>query len=322
MKLPLSTTYVTFMVAMGASLADRAWSRDSAVFRITGVISVIGGWFITAGVAFIGAGIVVSIMHWGGYITMIVIGLAAGTYLVYNNLKYNQKNDENDDVLFTTILSSQDSEVWDLLKVYLAEQYKATLTYVNNTYKNITFGFLNDKGTPLEDAERSLIKQKAVLKNYRRKETLCMSKLDRVTALENNTWFYLANNTSMAMIYNLRRINETCKEHIDNNFRQLPALQAKECNTIETMINDLFAKALAIIENPKEDEIKMLRKQCDGVKDFVSAACHRLYDNIRNDKSGNMTVLYVYLNYLQETQEMVSNLRKMLRAIKKMLVIQ
>ena len=88
------------------------------------------------------------------------------------------------------------------------------------------------------------------------------------------------------------------------------------------MINDLFAKALAIIENPKEDEIKMLRKQCDGVKAFVSAACHRLYDNIRNDKSGNMTVLYVYLNYLQETQEMVSNLRKMLRAIKKMLVIQ
>lgn len=322
MKLPLSTTYVTFMVAMGASLADRAWSRDSAVFRITGVISVIGGWFITAGVAFIGAGIVVSIMHWGGYITMIVIGLAAGTYLVYNNLKYNQKNDENDDVLFTTILSSQDSEVWDLLKVYLAEQYKATLTYVDKTYKNITFGFLNDKGTPLEDAERSLIKQKAVLKNYRRKETLCMSKLDRVTALEKNTWFYLANNTSMAMIYNLRRINETCKEHIDNNFRPLPALQAKECNTIETMINDLFAKALAIIENPKEDEIKMLRKQCDGVKDFVSAACHRLYDNIRNDKSGNMTVLYVYLNYLQETQEMVSNLRKMLRAIKKMLAIQ
>ncbi len=66
LKLPLSTTFVTFMVAMGTSLADRAWGRESAVFRITGVISVIGGWFLTAGVAFIGAGIIVALMHLGG----------------------------------------------------------------------------------------------------------------------------------------------------------------------------------------------------------------------------------------------------------------
>ncbi|MDE6503393.1 MAG: inorganic phosphate transporter, partial [Muribaculaceae bacterium] len=60
MKLPLSTTFVTFMVAMGTSLADRAWGRESAVFRITGVISVVGGWFLTAGAAFVGAGIIVT----------------------------------------------------------------------------------------------------------------------------------------------------------------------------------------------------------------------------------------------------------------------
>jgi hypothetical protein len=76
LKLPLSTTYVTFMVAMGSSLADRAWGRESAVFRITGVISVIGGWFITAGAAFIGAGLIVSLMHYGGTPAM---GLAEGT---------------------------------------------------------------------------------------------------------------------------------------------------------------------------------------------------------------------------------------------------
>ena len=72
MKLPLSTTFVTFMVAMGTSLADRAWGRESAVFRITGVISVIGGWFITAGVAFIGAAIVASLMHLGGNIVIFI----------------------------------------------------------------------------------------------------------------------------------------------------------------------------------------------------------------------------------------------------------
>ncbi len=318
-KLPLSTTYVTFMVAMGASLADRAWSRDSAVFRITGVISVIGGWFITAGVAFIGAGLVVGIMYWGGYIVMVITALVAGTYLVYNNLKYNAKNDENDDVLFSTIVSSDGKDVWKLLKIYLAERYKNTLTYAGDTYRSVISGFLDDKTSPLDLAERSLVKQKGILKNFRRKETLCMGRIDRETALEKNTWFYLANNMSMAMIYNLRRINENCKEHIDNNFRPLPHAFAAECREIQIKVNELFDKAVKCVETPDDTEIKSLRRQCDTVKDEISSACHRLYDSIRNDKSGNMTVLYVYLNMLQETQEMVSNLRKMLRAIRAIL---
>ena len=76
LKLPLSTTYVAFMVAMGSSLADRAWSRESAVYRITGVLSVIGGWFITAGAAFFICFFVTTIIHFGGTIAIIAfIGL-------------------------------------------------------------------------------------------------------------------------------------------------------------------------------------------------------------------------------------------------------
>ena len=73
LKLPLSTTYVTFMVAMGSSLADRAWSRDSAVYRITGVLSVIGGWFITAGAAFTICFVVTLIMYYGGTFAMLAL---------------------------------------------------------------------------------------------------------------------------------------------------------------------------------------------------------------------------------------------------------
>ena len=77
LKLPLSTTYVTFMVAMGTSLADRAWGRDSAVYRITGVLSVIGGWFITAGAAFTICFFVALVLHYGGNISIIaLIGIA------------------------------------------------------------------------------------------------------------------------------------------------------------------------------------------------------------------------------------------------------
>lgn len=146
-----------------------------------------------------------------------------------------------------------------------------------------------------------------------------MGKLDKVTALEKNAWFYLANNSCMAMVYNLRRINETCKEHIENNFRPLPSNFTNEYYDIQSVVSELFTSALKCIENGNEGEMRALRRRCDTVKDNISAANHRLYDTIRNDRSGNMTVLYVYLNSLQETQEMVSNLRKFLRALIKLM---
>lgn len=91
LKLPLSTTFVTFMVAMGTSLADRAWGRESAVFRITGVISVIGGWFLTAGVAFIGAGIIVALMHLGGLWVMFALGAVTIMLLIRSNRRFRMK---------------------------------------------------------------------------------------------------------------------------------------------------------------------------------------------------------------------------------------
>jgi phosphate/sulfate permease len=91
MKLPLSTTFVTFMVAMGTSLADRAWSRESAVYRITGVISVIGGWFVTAGAAFIGAGLVALLMYVGGAVVIIAMAVGAIAALIHSNRRFNRK---------------------------------------------------------------------------------------------------------------------------------------------------------------------------------------------------------------------------------------
>ena len=91
MKLPLSTTYVAFMVAMGTSLADRAWGRESAVYRITGVLSVIGGWFITAGAAFTICFIVALIVYWGGVIAMIALIALAVYMLIHNHLVFQRK---------------------------------------------------------------------------------------------------------------------------------------------------------------------------------------------------------------------------------------
>ncbi|MBR4069701.1 MAG: inorganic phosphate transporter, partial [Bacteroidaceae bacterium] len=91
LKLPLSTTYVTFMVAMGTSLADRAWGRESAVYRITGVISVIGGWFVTAGVAAFACFIVTVILHYGGFVAILILTAIVIYLIIHSQLSFNKK---------------------------------------------------------------------------------------------------------------------------------------------------------------------------------------------------------------------------------------
>lgn len=320
LKLPLSTTFVTFMVAMGTSLADRSWGRESAVFRITGVISVIGGWFITAGAAFIGAGVIVALMHFGGQWVMLLIAVLTIVLIIRSNRRFSSKNTaESDDAMFQTIIATQDkTQTWPLMMMYITEQQYKFFTYAEEKYMDITAAFISENTGVLNKVDSSLAKQKTVLKNARRKETLCLRHLTREMAIEKSTWFYLSNNLCMNILYNLRRINEVCKEHVENNFLPLPARYAEEYELMRTRICQLFNDTLALMKSGDIDAISELRAHCDEIKDIVSDTYHRAHDQLRDGDTSALSVLYVYVNMLQETQEMVSSIRKYLRAFAKL----
>lgn len=321
LKLPLSTTFVTFMVAMGTSLADRAWGRESAVFRITGVISVIGGWFLTAGAAFIGAGFIVLMMHFGGHWVMIALTVLTVFLIIRSNRRFRAKKAEDaGDTLFQTILATKDKEdVWPLLKVYIFEQQKKHLAYAKDSYSGITTAFIEDNAKLLGKVETSLFRQKSILKNARRKETLCLRGVSRETAIEKSAWFHLSNSCCMSVLYNLLRINEACREHVDNNFRPLPPQYVTELEMIRSRIEVLFSDTLRLMDGDAQEPVSTLRCHCDEIKDNISETCHKLYTQLREGNPASMTVVYVYLNLLQETQEMVSGIRKYLRAYAKLL---
>lgn len=320
LKLPLSTTFVTFMVAMGTSLADRAWGRESAVFRITGVISVIGGWFLTAGAAFIGAGIIVAVMHFGGHWMMFFLAALTIFIIIRSNRRFGKKQDtENGGALFQTIVTTQDkTQTWPLLLMYITEQQQSFIAYAGDKYRDITAAFLGENAGLLGKTESSLAKQKTVLKNARRKETLCLRHLTREMAIEKSTWFYLSNNLCMNILYNLRRINEVCKEHVENNFLPLPPYYVKEYELMRTRISTMFNDTLALMQTGDMEAISILRRHCDEIKDIISDTYHRAHDHLRDGDSSTMSVLYVYVNMLQETQEMVTSVRKYLRAFAKL----
>lgn len=321
LKLPLSTTFVTFMVAMGTSLADRAWGRESAVFRITGVISVIGGWFITAGAAFIGAGVIVLLMHIGGHWVMMVLALLTIYLIIRSNRRFSvKKTEDGGDVLFQTILTTEDkTKIWDLLLIYVTKQQQKFLHFAEESYSTITDAFIEENAGTLGKTETILLRQKEVLKNARRKETLCLRHVSRETAIEKNAWFHLGNNCCMGILYNLRRINEICREHVDNNFHPLPPQYVAEFKVICGHVNILFDEMFKMMEGEcTADSVSALRRHCDDMKDMLSETSNGLFHQLREGDPSSMTVVYVYLNMLQETREIVSGLRKYIRAYTKL----
>lgn len=320
LKLPLSTTFVTFMVAMGTSLADRAWGRESAVFRITGVISVIGGWFLTAGAAFCGAGIIVFLMHQGGHAAMIALAVLAIFLIIKSNRRFREKEAEEDgDMLFHAILTLEDkTKSWSLFLVYLTQQQLKFWKCAEVCYRDIADAFIAENVRMLGKTESNLLRQKSVLKNARRKETLCLRRVTRETVIEKSTWFHLSNSCCIDVLYNLRRIDEACREHVDNNFHPLPEHYASQLETFRSRIGILFDKTIRIINDDTSETVPGLRRHCDEIKKELSDTYHHLLGQLRENDPASMSVTYVYLNLLQETREMVSGIRRYLRAYAKL----
>ena len=317
LTLPLSTTYVTFMVAMGSSLADKAWGRESAVFRITGVISVIGGWFITAGAAFILCFLVALAMSLDG-LTMASILIALSiVLLVRSNIKYKKKQaEEKGDVVFNQMITSEDNaETFRLLTQHIRQGQSRFLDFVNVNYLNVTEGFISEDLSRLQKAESAMRKERQELKQRRRKEMLGLRRIDPGVAIEKSTWFHLGVNSCEDMLYSLRRICDPCEEHIDNSFVPLEKDRIKEFLPLRDTLLYLLKRAVVVISTENYTDSDKLREQCEEFKSCLSSTRQGQIERMQTSKE-NITVSYVYLNLLQETHEIASSLQHLLRASK------
>lgn len=318
LKLPLSTTYVAFMVAMSSSLADRAWGRESAVFRVTGVLSVIGGWFITAGAAFIICFFVTLIMFYGGVIAMAVMIGVVVLMMIKNNIRYQKRvKSEKEDETFQRLVGSKDrDEVWKLLRIHVKENLVKVLAFASRTYLQMTDGFIHEDLKNLRKAVSSTDDEKDNLKKVRRKETLGMRRIDRNLAIEKNTWFHLGSNSSEQMMYCLKRMCEPCKEHVDNNFNPLPRTSAEEFLPIRDSVIALLQRMQTIIDSGIYTDADDLLEEGEELKDKLSHL-HKLQIEKMQEENASVKLSLVYLNLIQESQELVSIIRHMLRASRK-----
>ena len=318
LKLPLSTTYVTFMVGMGSSLSDRAWGRESAVYRVTGVVSVVGGWFVTAGAAFILAATVASIMNYGGIPAMYVMIALVIYLLIHSHIQYNKKKSkEKTDEDMAIILKSEDqNEVWEKLQSHAATTLTHTLSFSAEAYKGLFESFAKDELRPLKASLIRIVEEKAQMKKERRAETRGMQRIDQQLAFERSTWYHLCTNSCQQMLNTLTRIGEPMKEHADNSFSPLSKMYIEEfapyCRDIYNAlkdINDIIATGKYEASDEVSARAKDLKHALANLRKTQTMRLHQ--------SSGSLRMDFVYLNLIQESHELLSEVRNLLRGSNK-----
>ena len=307
LKLPLSTTYVTFMVAMGSSLADRAWGRDSAVFRITGVLSVIGGWFLTAGAAFTICFFVALIIHFGGTVAIVLlIGLAAFTLIRSQVLfkKKNLKGKENE--TFKEIMRSTDSnQALNLMRVLTREELNKVLLYAEENFDRTVNSFINENLRGLRKAMGASKFAKQLLKQMKRTGTLAMCRLDNNTVLEKGLYYYQGNDFASELVYSIHRLCEPCLEHIDNNFNPLDVAQKKEFSEASAKITALISSCREKLNNNAYEDFETDLATANALNAQLAHLKREELKRIQT-QTGSIKVSMVYLTMIQEAQNVVT----------------
>ena len=308
LKLPLSTTYVTFMVAMGTSLADRAWGRESAVFRITGVLSVIGGWFITAGVAFILCFLVSIALFFGSFLAMAVAIALAIFLLIRSHLEYRKHTMEGEaDKLFTKIVRCSDKEeCWTLLREYVNQTIKAHVRMVADDYETLTTAFFCEDYRSLKHITTDVDHQRKELKRQRRKQIIALRRLDPIVSVEKSTWYFLIVNSLSQMYYCLKRMGESCREHVGNNFRPVPSEYVHEFLVLRNEIMRLYLRSLDC------ETASQIRNDAAVLQSLLSDYRQRIIHDIQT-RQLNIEAMTVFLSVVQESQELLSALRHLMR---------
>lgn len=318
MKLPLSTTYVTFMVAMGTSLADRAWGRDSAVYRITGVLSVIGGWFLTAGAAFIICFFVTLIIYYGGSLAVAALIILVIISLIRSQILYkNKKKKALGDPTVNKLMKCQDSaETLALLRLHTREELSKVLEFTGDNFNRTITSFINENLRGLRKAMGATKFEKSQIKQMKRVGTAAMCRMDNNTVLDKGLYYYQGNDFASELVYSIRRMVETCLEHIDNNFNPLDSVQKQEFKEVATSIIEFIKSSRELID---ENNYESIQGQVAFANQLNNALSHLKREELKRiqNQNGSIKVSMVYLTVLQESENVVNYTINLIKVCKK-----
>lgn len=303
LKLPLSTTYVTFMVAMGTSLADRAWSSDSAVYRVSGVLNVIGGWFLTAFSAFTVGGIIVYLLNIGGVqviaVIMFIILLIIGKNYV-SHRKENKSVREEEIALIVESNSFQGviDQSGSTIELVLKKSYKV--------YKLIILGLSTNDLEPLEKAKKNSKKLQNSIEDLKGNLFYFIRNLEE-SSLPASTFYIELLGYLHDLSEDLTYLAKISYDHLNNNHRKLTFSQIKDLLLIEESVNKIFKEgkeAFNSIQNQKEFEEVLFEK--NNSFGLIESKINTQIERTRSEETSPKNTT-LYFNFLIRTKDLITH---------------
>lgn len=300
-KLPLSTTYVTFMVAMGTSLADRAWGSESAVYRVAGVLNVIGGWFATAIIAFLAAGIILAIISFGKGAAIAVLLFVAILLLARNYISYNRKAKaiRAEDML----IRSESTSIQGVIEES-AHNISKVLKRSSKLYRNSIDGLAKQDLDTLKKNKKNVVKLSDEIDDLRDNLFYFIKNLDDSSIEASNFYInILGYLTDIAQ--SLEYITKITHKHVNNNHKKLKYNQVKELTEINQELESLLGRSKLAFDNRSFEEIGKILQQKEELFKMVSLKVEKQVQRTRSEESSPKNTT-LYFSLLLETKDLMT----------------
>jgi len=301
MKLPLSTTYVTFMVAMGTSLADRAWGRESAVYRVAGVLNVIGGWFFTAFSAFVAAGTMAFLINWNQKVMIPVLLLLAIILLVRNF--YAHKNKSNAVTAPDKLKKAESNTVQGIIEES-ADTIAKVVKRTNKIYSETLKGLAKQDSGKLKKSKKLVSKLDGEVEELRSNIFYFIKNLDD-TSVRGSNFYIIVLGYLTDVVQSLEYIAKTSYKHVNNNHRPLTFNQIKDLQEIDNSLEVLLHDIQEIFKDRDIEKIQKVLVKKEELFLFVSQKIEKQIARTRNEEESPKNT-NLYFSLLLETKDLVT----------------
>ncbi|MFS4482412.1 inorganic phosphate transporter [Hyunsoonleella sp. 2307UL5-6] len=300
MKLPLSTTYVTFMVAMGTSLADRAWGSESAVYRVAGVLNVIGGWFFTALSAFVAAAVMALILFYGGAYALIALLIFTVIVLFKNYLIHRKQSKEQkvEDKLEKAESSSTQGVIMES-----AKNIANVIKRGNKVYTGAVNGLATHNLKLLKKNKNQIEKLSNEIEDLRDNIYYFIKNLEDPSVNASN--FYISILSYLQdMAQSLTYISNASFKHVNNNHKKLKFTQIKELKDLDTHLEQLFNTTKIAFDSSSFEQIGFILNEKKKIFDVVTDKIQKQVERTRSEESSPKNTT-LYFSLLLETKDLL-----------------
>ena len=307
LKLPLSTTYVVFMVSMGSSLADRAWGRDSAVYRITGVMVVIMGWFITALAAVTISFVMVLFLVWGGWIALALMVLLCG-YILCHRLIFKKKEKEETSLTTDVKEVKQDTDV-----LYSCTQEVCnTMEQISSIYNHMLVALFTENRRLLKETktESEQLYRQANERKHQVFKTL--KKLEDMN-IETGHFHIQVVDYLTEVTKALLHCTRPAFEHIDNLHKGFTKEQIYDLKLVNDGVDNIFNKINSMLREKDFSDLNDVLVMRDNLFGVIAEAIKHQIRRLKEEQSSTKASI-LYLNILTETKTMVLQSRNLIKS--------